>query len=172
MLLDPETFRMRLRGFERYAWRWECQPVYNFPAELEQVERFVAGEEKPEGYNSAWLDNVRSISESGRTIGRVRAVHQPLTDYEHCQLSWVVPDSVQAGEDIRILDVKGLGLPEQDFWLFDDSIVVRLNFSEDGSLINIEQLEDAELSTYLEWKDTALRNAVPYADYVARAQRP
>ncbi|MDP8931449.1 MAG: hypothetical protein M3O70_23485 [Actinomycetota bacterium] len=68
--------------------------------------------------------------------------------------------------------VDGLGLPEQDFWLFDDSIVVRLNFSEDGSLINIEQLEDAELATYLEWKDTAIRNAVPYADYVARAQRP
>lgn len=171
MLLDPDTFRKHLRGYDATAWRWECQPVYNFPAELEQVARFVAGERKPEGYNSAWLENVRGLVASGRSIGRVRAVRQPLTDYERCQLSWVVPDSVRAGEDIRVLDLTEdeFGLPTQDFWLFDDAIVVRLNFSDDGSLLNIEQLGDADLDRFREWRDTAARHAVPYCDYVARA---
>lgn len=171
MLLDAETFRERLRAFERSAWRWECQQIYNFPSELEQVARYVAGESKPGGYNATWLSNVRGITSSGRTIGRVRAVRQPFTDYVRCQLAWVTPDSVAAGEDIRIADLTedDLGLPTQDFWLLDDKTVIHLNFSEDGSLIDIEQLEDVQVSKYLAWRDTALANAVPHSEYVARA---
>lgn len=173
MLLDAEGFGRRLRGFQRSAWRWECQQVYGFPAELEQVARFVAGEEKPEGYNAGWLESVRGIAESGRSIGRVRAIRQPLTDYVRCQLAWVTGDSVQAGEDIRLLDITedDLGLPDHDFWLFEET-VVRLNFSNNGALTSIEELEDPDLGQYLEWRDTALKHAVPYADYVARAERP
>lgn len=172
MLLDPETFRKRLRGFERSAWRWERQQVYNFPAELEQVRRYVAGESKPDGYNAQWLDNVRGIVDTGRSIGRVRAIRRPLTDYVRCQLDWVVPDSVQAGEDIRILDVAedDPGAPSQDYWLFDGSLVVRLNFSEDGSLLNIEELEESDVNRYIEWMDTALTRAVSFDEY-ARAER-
>lgn len=172
MLLDPDEFRKRLRGFERSAWRWEAQQVYDFPTELEQVARYVAGESKPDGYNSGWLDNVRGVTESGRTIGRVRAVRRPLTDYVRCQLDWVTPDSVRAGEDIRVLDVTDddLGMPTYDWWLFDDELVVRLNFTPDGSLVDIEELGDIEVSQYVEWMDTARSRAVPYGEY-ARAER-
>jgi len=172
VLLDPETFRKRLRGFARDAWRWECQQVYNFPAELEQVARYMAGESKPEGYNAQWQDNVRGIVDSGRSIGRVRAIRRPLSDYVRCQLDWIVPDSVRAGEDIRILDVTedDPEAPRQDYWLFDGSLVVRLNFTEDGSLLNIEELEESDVSRYIEWMDAALSRAVPFAGY-ARAER-
>lgn len=172
MLLDPETFRKRLRGFERDAWRWECQQVYNFPAELEQVARYMAGESKPDGYNDQWLGNVRGIVDSGRSIGRVRAVRRPLTDYVRCQLDWVIPDSVQAGEDIRILEVAedDPDAPSEDFWLFDGALVVRLNFSEDGSLLNIEELEESDVRRYVKWMGAALTRAVPFDEY-ARTER-
>lgn len=171
MILDGEEFRKRLRGYERSAWRFECQPVYNFPVELEHVARFLAGEPKPDAYGTGWHANVRSLVEAGKSIGRVRTVRDPLTDYQRCQLAWVIPDNINAGEDIRILDLTedGLGLPAQDFWLFDNTTVVHLNFRADGTLINVEQLEDPDLDQYLTWRDTALKHAVTYSEYAARA---
>lgn len=173
MQLDPEGFRNHLQGFERSAWRWESQPVYSIPNEQEAVRAFLAGKPRPEGHNAGWHKFVRDTVASGRTIGRVRAVRRPLPDYVHYQLAWGIPANVEAGEDIRILDLTDddYGLPRQDYWIFDESTVVQLNFNPDGTLNNLVQLEDADVTQYLQWRDTALRHAVTYSAYVARAQR-
>lgn len=155
-------------GYERSAWRFECQPTYMMPNEQETLSRFLAGEPKPEGHNSAWHATVRDLVASGRTIGRVRAVRYPLTDYQRYQLEWGIPGNIAAGEDIRIADAANLDLPRQDFWLFDDSVVVELNFRGDGTLINVVQRDDTDLTRYLQWRDIALAHAVPLSEWNAR----
>lgn len=170
MLLDSEHFNLHFTGYERSAWRFETQPTYTMPNEQENFRRFRAGEPKPEGHNAAWHEMVRSLVAAGKTIGRARVVRQPLTEYQRYQLAWGIPGNIAAGEDIRILDLTNLelDLPSQDFWLFDETIVVHLNFRPDGTLINVDQQENPDLTRYLTWRDTARAHAVPLSEWNAR----
>jgi hypothetical protein len=167
MLLDGARFARHLQDYERSAWRLETQPIYTMPNEQRTLRMFLSGEPRPEWHNADWHESVRAIVATGKTIGRVRTVRQPLTDYQRYQLAWGIPNNISAGEDIRILDLtdNNLGLPDQDFWLFDNSIVVHLNFNLDGTLLNIDQLESPDLSPYLRWQEIALKHAVSYAEY-------
>lgn len=112
----------------------------------------------------------RGYLADGKTLGRARVVRRPLTVYQRYQLDWGIPGNIDAGEDIRILDMTDLDLdlPDQDFWLFDDEIVVHLNFESDGTLINVDQLENPDLLQYRKWRDTALAHAVPFSEFDAR----
>lgn len=170
VLLDGEQFGKHLRGYERSAWRFETQPTYTMPNEQASQARFLAGEPKPDDHNASWHETVRSLVTAGKTIGRVRTVRRPLTDYQRYQLAWGIPGNIAAGEDIRILDLTedDLGLPSQDFWLFDDRIVVDLNFRPDGTLINVDQLDNPDIDQYRQWRDIALAHAVPLAEWNAR----
>ncbi|TCO56872.1 DUF6879 family protein [Actinocrispum wychmicini] len=154
-------------GYQRTAWRFEAQPVYTMPDERASFTRFLAGEPKPSGHNEDWHLTVRSYVTLGKKIGRVRIVRQPLTDYQRYQLAWGIPGNIDAGEDIRILDVTGgdLGLPTQDFWMFDESIVVHLNFNTDGTFRERDRVDSSNLSTYLAWRDVAMKNSVSFAEY-------
>ncbi|WP_020673379.1 DUF6879 family protein [Amycolatopsis nigrescens] len=136
-LLKGQAFSARFSDYKRSAWRFETQPVYTMPGEQPGLARFLAGEPQPAGHNDDWHEKVRSWVSAGKSIGRARTVRQPLTDYQRYQLAWGIPGNVEAGEDIRILDLTedDLGLPDQDFWLFDDSTVVHLNFNPDGTLV-------------------------------------
>jgi hypothetical protein len=167
VLLDGDQFAKHLTGYERTAWRFETQPTYTMPGEQESLRRWRSGEPRPEGHNAGWHKTVRAAVSAGKVIGRVRVVRQPLTEYQQYQFDWGIPGNIEAGEDIRILDLTDLelDLPSHDFWLFDDSLVVDLNFHPDGTLVNVDQRENPDLSMYLRWRQTALSHAVPFGEY-------
>jgi hypothetical protein len=79
---------------------------------------------------------------------------------------------MEAGEDVRILDVTDRpdpGLPAQDFWLFDDIAVVRMDYASDGTQLGRELLEDVDPAPYVAWKQLALESAEPFTeDWVTR----
>ncbi|WP_026448775.1 DUF6879 family protein [Actinopolyspora mortivallis] len=162
--------RQQFTECQRSAWRFECQPTYSIPREQDDFGRWRAGQPKPDGHNAAWHERVRSYVANGKTIGRVRVVRRPLTEYQRYQLDWGIPGNIEAGEDIRILDVTALDLdlPSHDFWLFDDETVVDLNFNPDGTLLNLDQWENPDLTQYRKWRDTALAYAVPFSEFNAR----
>lgn len=169
MFLDGEEWQRFFDGFERDAWRFEAQPTYTMPGERESLARFLCGEEKPAQHNARWHERVRGFVSTGRSIGRVRIVREQLTDYQRYQFAWGIPGNIRAGEDIRVLDVTrgdcGLPLTGQDWWMFDESAVVHLNFRPDGTQINREKFE-GDLSPYREWKRIAMEHAVPFEEYV------
>ncbi|MDX3382957.1 hypothetical protein PV682_15980 [Streptomyces niveiscabiei] len=169
MLLDGEEWQSFFDSYERSVWRFEAQPTYTMPNETESFARFLRGEPKPDGHNEKWHERVRGFIDSGRTIGRVRVVRQPLTDYQRYQFSWGIPGNIRAGEDIRVLDVTrndyGLPLSGTDWWMFDETRIVHLNYRPDGTRINRELFE-GDVTPYLEWRRIALENAVPFAEYV------
>lgn len=169
MILDAERFAQTFTDCQRSAWRYECQPTYTIPREQENIARWRAGQSKPEGHNSAWHERVRGYLADGKTVGRVRVVRRPFTEYQRYQFDWGIPGNIKAGEDIRILDLTGLevDLPAHDFWLFDDSVVVDLNFNPDGTLINRDQRENPDLTMYRKWRATALAHAVPFREFDA-----
>uniref|UniRef100_A0AAU2V470 DUF6879 domain-containing protein n=1 Tax=Streptomyces sp. NBC_00003 TaxID=2903608 RepID=A0AAU2V470_9ACTN len=169
MLLDGEEWRRFFEAFEREAWRFEAQPTYTMPKEQENVARFLRGDAKPANHNARWHDRVREYVDSGRRIGRVRIVRQPLTDYQRYQFAWGIPGNIRAGEDIRVLDVTrtdyGLPIGGQDWWMFDEANVVHLNFRPDGTQINREVFE-GDSTPYREWKQISLEHSVPFEEYV------
>lgn len=136
MHLTPRTeFEALFDTFTASAWRLECQGVYREPEEAEPLRRFVAGEPDDLAWFADWPEWVRGVRSSGRTIGRVRALTDPLTDYLRFELQRLSPSAVDAGEDIRIITPDGfdrLGIPREDFWIFDDQIVGVLHFGDHG----------------------------------------
>nr|WP_207894883.1 DUF6879 family protein [Tamaricihabitans halophyticus] len=115
---------------------------------------------------------MRELVSAGKSIGRVRTVRYPLTEYQRYQCDWSIPGNIAAGEDIRILDLTNieLDLPAHDFWLFDDQLIVDLNFNPDGTLLNVDQRENPDLLMYRKWRDAALAHAVPYSEWNARTR--
>ena len=169
MLLDGDEWRRTFDTYQRDAWRFEAQPTYTMPREAENVARFLRGEPKPTDHNARWHGRVHGYVASGRSIGRVRVVRRPLTEYQRYQFAWGIPGNVAAGEDIRILDVTeedyGLPLSGADWWLFDEERIVRLNFRPDGTQISREMFT-GDPSPYLEWRQISLAHSIPFSEYV------
>jgi uncharacterized protein DUF6879 len=167
VLLEGEGWRTFFDGYTESAWRLELLPSYAMPQEAERLARFLAGERLPEDYHSSWMDRVSQYVASGRVIGRVHVVRRPLSDYLLFEFDHY-RHHARAGEDIRILDVTDnylTGLPDHDFWLFDDVRVVKMLYREDGTQIGRELVENVDLDKYRQLKETALANAVPFAEY-------
>lgn len=168
VLLDGEEWQAYFHRFERSAFRLEVHQTYTMPAEAETVRAFLEGEARPEGFNAAWHETVREHAAAGRTMTRAKIVRRPLTPYSRYLFEWCVPGNVAAGEDYQIVDVtdrSDTGLPEQDFWLFDETTVVHLNYRTDGTQINRELVQEPDIGKYLAWRDRALESSVPFSVY-------
>jgi hypothetical protein len=165
--LDGDEWQSYFRNFKHSAFRLEVHQVYTMPFEAETLRSFVAGEEKPDGFNADWCRTIKGHLAAGRTFQRAKLVRLPLTDYSRYLFEWCIPGNVEAGEDYRIVDVTNdePDLPEQDFWLFDESTVVHLNYRPDGTQINRELLQDPDIGQYLRWRDIAVAAGAPFAEW-------
>lgn len=170
MRLEGEAWSRYFRDFASSAFRLELHPIYTMPGEADELRRFRAGEQPPADYHYGWLDRMAEARRAGKTVRRVRVVRRPLTDYIRYEFRWGFVYNVEAGEDIRVLDLtdqSGPELPDHDFWLFDDTTVVKLLYRPDGTQIGRELLTDPDLHAYLGWRDAAWQAAVPFRDYWA-----
>ncbi|SFP07660.1 hypothetical protein SAMN05421810_101885 [Amycolatopsis arida] len=173
MQLTPRAdFEALFDTFTESAWRLECQGVYREPEEAEPLRRFLAGEPDDLAWYADWPEWVRGARASGRTIGRVRVLTEPLTDYLRFELGRLTPPAVDAGEDIRLLapdEFDALGLPREDFWIFDDAQVAVLHFGDHG-VSGVELItEPGRVAEFLERKRRASAGAVPYHQWAGRA---
>ncbi|MER6089358.1 DUF6879 family protein [Streptomyces bluensis] len=166
--LEGEEWQAYFRNFKHSAFRLEVHQTYTMPAEAETVHAFLAGEPKPEDFNAPWHQTIRVHAAAGRTMTRAKIVRRPLTPYSRYLFEWCIPGNVAAGEDYQIVDLTerpNPGLPEQDFWLFDETTVVHLNYRADGTQINRELIQEPNIDKYLAWRDLALESAAPFSAY-------
>ena len=170
MRLEGEAWSRYFRDFASSAFRLELHQIYTMPGEADELRRFLAGEQPPTDYHYGWLDTMAEARRNAKAVRRVRVVRRPLTDYIRYEFAWGFVYNVEAGEDIRVLDLTeqpGPELPDHDFWLFDDATVVKLLYRPDGTQIGRELLKDPDLDAYLSWRDAAWQAAVPFRDYWA-----
>ncbi|MEI5102058.1 hypothetical protein RB200_30500 [Streptomyces sp. PmtG] len=124
----------------------------------------------PEWHDNPW---VRSMTDKGKRVSRVHVLTSPWTDYLRYELA-AYPGNITAGESIGIIDRAEQtveGLPDHDFWLFDDRSVYRMHYSDTGAFLSGELLRSDRLSEYQGYRDRALAAAVPFATYWERHQR-
>ncbi|MGH3873332.1 MAG: DUF6879 family protein [Pseudonocardiaceae bacterium] len=157
--------------FQRSAFRLETLPEYRVAKEEGLLERYLAGESMPAGYNERWHGRLRGYFASGRYVQRVRVLTPPLTDYIRRQFDWGYVGNVSCGgEDIRILDLSWVpdpGLPDWDFLFFDDEIVLKQIYAEDGTQLGREVLTNVDPAEFRRYREIALQHAVPFFTYRA-----
>lgn len=167
-MLSRADFEALFDTFTRSAWRLETQPAYDEPEEREPLRRWLAGEPDDLAWMADWWAWIRDITRSGKRFGRVRVLYDPPSDYQRFELGALTSPAVQAGEDIRILPVaraRELNLPDQDFWLFDDSRVAVLHFGADG-VAGAELIEDATaVRPFRHARDRAWDASVTYQEW-------
>lgn len=169
-MLDGDQFGRLFESFERSAFRLETLPVYDVEEEREEFEKFLAGEPMgPEWDDNPW---VRAMTDKGKRVSRVHVLRSPLTDYLRYELS-AYPGNIVAGESIGIIDLtdrRVTGLPDHDFWLFDDARVYRMHYTPEGRFIGAELLPAGKLPEYQRYRDIAQAEAEPFAAYRERAR--
>ncbi|WP_369389483.1 DUF6879 family protein [Streptomyces sp. CG1] len=166
--MDGDEWKAYFRDFKRSAFRLEAHQTYTMPGEAESFRTFLAGEPMPEGFNEPWHQTIRGHAAAGRTMTRAKIVRRPLTPYSRYLFAWATPGNIAAGEDYHIVDLTDQpnpGLPEQDFWMFDETIVVHLNYRPDGTQINRELIQDPDIGKYLAWRELAVESAMPFSAY-------
>ncbi|MER7849697.1 DUF6879 family protein [Kitasatospora sp. NPDC096077] len=168
MLLDGEEWQRLLHGFAQSAFRLETLPAYKVAGEAEEIQDFLNGQRIDAGtYTSGWTDRLKAHTAAGRTVQRVHVVTRPLSDYLRYEFMYYHPHAM-AGENIRILDLTDRpnpGLPNQDFWMFDDTSVVLMNYEPDGTQID-RVLVEGEVGQYQEWRRLAVAESVSFAEFV------
>jgi hypothetical protein len=167
--LESDSWRRFLDSYERTAFRLETLPSYGVPEEDAELAAFLSTGTLDIPDDDQWLVRVREFRATGRWVGRVHVVRRPLTDYLRYEFA-VYAHTVRAGEDVRILDVTDdpePGLPQQDFWLLDDTRIVLMIYDGDGRRIGRELLDDVDPAPYVRWKRRAWERAVPFTEYRA-----
>lgn len=151
---------------ESSAWHGEAQPSYDLTYEAEEFRKFLTGQPTPPpqvDWWQPWLTRVRELTAQGKTIGRVRVLDEPPTDYQRWQ-AFALPWHAEAGE--RIVHVTrsqalAAGMPlSGDWWLFDDRLLVTMHFVQPGSPAAMTLITDDKIvAQYAAWRDLAIRTA-------------
>ncbi|WP_406451220.1 hypothetical protein OG782_15290 [Streptomyces sp. NBC_00876] len=169
MLLAGEEWAARFEGFQREAWRLETLPQYLVPQEAEEFEAFRAGARiDPAAVSNEYTDRLRRQVTQGRIQGRVHVLTRPLSDYLRFEFHHYYKAHSLAGEQIRILDVTNRTNPlegVQDFWMFDRSEVVLMNYHSDGRQIG-RKLFNGGIAPFLECRRVAVNESVSFEEYV------
>ena len=162
--LAGADFAELFRTFEHTAFRLETRPFYTAPVEAEPFAQFLAGEAVDLDWFQPWLDTVRSLTEQGKRMERVRILDDPLTDYQRFEMS-MSRHNTAAGETVRYLHrsaAAAVGLPvDGDWWLFDSLRLARMDFDPDGHFLGTVIVNDPDIVLrHNGLRDLAIHSAV------------
>jgi hypothetical protein len=169
--LGDQRFQRHFTEFRESAYRLESLQAYDVSYERAEFERFLSGE--PRGRFPGieeWADMVREGKRAGKRYQRVHIVIEPLSDYVRFECAWAYRHNVAAGEDVRIIPVKGEewpeGLPQRDYWLFDSTRLVEMHYNPDASFRSAVFVDDkAQLARANSWRDLAVASSLAFPDY-------
>lgn len=163
-----------LAAFRVSAFRLETRDHYALDYEQAEFDQFLAGSPEPPPEVSwwrPWLDRIGAFTAAGKTIGRVRVISDPPSDYQRWEI-WAAPWHAAAGEQIGYLSrerAEGIGLSVAlDWWLLDDERLILMYFTGSGEIDHKELITDpGTVARHRAWRDLAVRNATPAEEIAA-----
>ncbi|MER5636520.1 DUF6879 family protein [Kitasatospora sp. NPDC002227] len=142
--LDPNRFGDLLKHCQRTAVHLEMRDGYMRSDQAfidwKAGQRLDAATRWPE-----WFAIVTEARSRGVSVRRARIVSEPVSDYVQFEYEVTEGLNVAAGEDVRWLPRRGatdLALPGNDFWVFDDQLLLVNHFDGDGEWTSPEQTDD------------------------------
>lgn len=169
-LLQGDAFDDLFRSFERSAFHLEVQDSYDTPEESAPFRRFLDGQPDDFVWHQPWLNLVREATSSGRQITRARIVSVPHGDYTRWGLT-VADLNIAAGEEIHWLprhQIDPAELAADDYWLFDERLVVFTIFEPGGPFGGGAATTDPVIVEHCKRvRDRVWQLAIPHHEYVA-----
>lgn len=159
--------------FRFSCFRLETLPLYAGSGEDASLAAFLSGRwPPPDAERQDWARLVRAATQSGRSMQRVHVVTEPLSDYLRFEIGWSYPQSIAAGEDVRILPLVDAAqwpadIPREDFWLFDFTELFTMIYDSDGRWLGIERVTDpARVMATCRARDAAVHLSQPWGEFV------
>lgn len=171
-LIGLDEFDRLFTQFEHTAWRLETRRRYASDEATDTYAEFIRGEAVNwEGVDAEWCAERQEQTALGKRFQRVRIVDNPPTPGQLYLLDNARRNS-SVGETIYSLSrahADRLGLPAEDFWLFDSRLVALLHFDSDDNLRDVELItEPSMVLRYAMTRDAARHHAVPYKEFAAQ----
>ena len=168
-MTEPLAYGL-LRSAERSAAHLELRDGYT-PDDPDWLEWQAGNRFDPTTRESwrRWFPMMRAATSRGLVVRRARIVSEPVTDYIRFEYDLTAANNVDAGEEVRWLprrQTAGLLVPPNDFWVFDEKIVLWNHFAGDGSWVGEEQCGDAAVAKACAASfDAAWDRAIPHEAY-------
>lgn len=166
--LRAEEFDDLLHSFRTSAVHLETRDAYGTEVELPHMARWRAGEPDDLEWLEGWCLALRRHVADGRSVRRARIVSEPLSDYQRWSLSIAGP-MVDAGEDIRWVPrrlVSSITIPGNDYYLFDDELVVFLHYAGNGLAVDrVSSTEPADVQRCRSAFEQVWRVSTPHGSY-------
>ncbi|MCD0451341.1 hypothetical protein LO762_19365 [Actinocorallia sp. API 0066] len=122
----------------------------------------------PASWWRPWLTVIQEATARGVEVRRLRVVSEPLSEYTRFLLDTAFTN-VHAGEATRWLpraQACDLKFPANDFWIFDDEVLIWNHFSGDGVPVSMEWCTDAEVIAFCaESFEAAWKRGIDNAEY-------
>lgn len=170
--MKPIDFSALFNTFTTSAFRLEILPEYRDPSESKTFQSFKDGKFNAGAANEEWCQLVANSKRLGKRISRVRILPSELTSYLRYEIEWGYSYSFEAGEEIGLLLQKKTSCLQrfnlQDFWLFDDQILVVMDYDKEGQFLGGHQVEDDEtVALHLDLRAIALENSITLPQFLS-----
>jgi hypothetical protein len=166
--ISDEEFERLLAGFEREAVHLETRDAYGTAVELPHMAKWAAGEPDDLEWLEGWCTTLREGVKAGKSVRRARIVSEPLSDYQRWSFSIADP-MVEAGEDIRWVPrrlVSSIAFPGNDFYLFDDRLIVFLIYAGNGLAVDkLVSTDPADIRLCRSAFEAAWKLSIPHSEY-------
>nr|WP_119590279.1 DUF6879 family protein [Streptomyces scabiei] len=163
--IDFAEFTGMFTTLKHSAWRLETRGRYASDEETETYAQFLAEGRVDWDVDDEWCRSRREQAALGKRFERVRILDEPPTAGQLYLLDNARRNAA-VGEDIRVLTrarADDLGLPREDFWLFDSRVVGLLHFDDADEITRVELITDpVEVLRYAQAREAAWHFAVPY----------
>ncbi|WP_346186136.1 DUF6879 family protein [Streptomyces osmaniensis] len=147
------------------AWRLESRRRYAWDEQQGTYRQFLAEGRVDWDLNDPWCKERREQTALGKRFERVRIVDEPLAEGQRYLLDNARRNAA-VGEVIRVLarsKADELGLPREDFWLFDARVVALLRFDGADEMTGVDLVTDpVEVLRYAQVREAAWHHSVPY----------
>jgi len=165
---SDEDFDRLFSGFEREAIHLETRDAYGTSVELAHLAKWVAGEPDDLEWLQSWCATLRGHKKAGKSVRRARIVSETLSEYQRWSYSIAHP-MVTAGEDIRWIPrrlVSSIALPGNDFYLFDDRLVMFLIYTGDGLAADkVTSTDPQDVQLCRSAFEAVWKLSIPHSDY-------
>lgn len=164
----PQSFIELLMTCETSAVHLEMRDSYT-PRDPDYL-RWIAGHPfDPAERWPEWIETVRKVVDRGVEVRRARIISEPVTDYIRYEHALTSRLNIASGEHVRWLPrehASDLALPGNDFWVFDERLVLFNHFAGDGSSRKKEVREEAGVIRLCRTAfDAVWQRAIPHEQY-------
>ncbi|WP_432067642.1 DUF6879 family protein [Streptomyces sp. C10-9-1] len=170
-LISSAERNQLFESFTHDAFHLELRDDYSVPGEEGPFADWLNGTGGDDSFMEPWLQLMKRVTDSGRTVRRVRVVTEPHSPY--IQWEYVTTNvNEEAGESIRWLPrhklPEGLYFPVDgnDWWLYDDKLLAVGHFDDAGRVLGSEITEaPAIVAECIRVRDLLWSIATPTIEY-------